>query len=851
MKNWQKILIPVLALTLVGLGISGLNETKGLSENDKEVAGLHRHQSVIQAKIDRKEAKLAGTYEKPQNPQGIADERRKMRSHPEGSNVTQLLLEAMEQTKAMRSIDPQKDAGLWDWSWDGPGNIGGRIRAILLHPDDEDIMWLGTASGGIWRTNNAGSYWYPITDFLPSLSITALEMDPNDPNVIFASTGEGIAGGPPGAGIFKSTDGGETWNQQPDSVNPTSYKWINDLIIHPTNGDILLAATETSDHEGWIIRSEDGGEHWGTVFGATTAFTDLAMDPDSPAVVLASTQESVYRSDNSGLVNSWVELSTGLPDELPDDTGRTAFAFGVGNDMVYASADVPNGDNYRGQIWRSSDNGLTWEHRSSPLHMRKQGWYDNVIWLEPGSTDRIIFGGIDLYKSLNGGLWNTVISDWNNYHEGGLSAHADQHVIIPHINYGNGNSTVFVGNDGGIQKRESPLYFDTTGDWVNLANNLGITQFYSADANLDGSLILGGTQDNDDLLFTRSDGSQDWFQANAGDGTYTAINPVQNNIMFTSYVHLAMTWSFDFGQTYYHITDGLWDAEIESKSLFIAPFALDRINTTYLVAGGTSIWRTSNSGDYWHQVLEPLSGDPKCSAVEISPHVGAIVNWVGYEDGSIRKTENWYNWTAVTGPAPGPDHTFITDIEISPHDSETVIVVFGGYAADRIWITRDNGQSWNPLPGQGDGVLPMIHTNCVTFHPNNPNWLYVGTDIGIFASEDLGQHWSVTQRYELSEGPAYVEVSDLVWHSGDTLVAATYGRGIYECRPLEYIYVDIANSGEEDGSWSDPYNTFDEGYLAAGNGSNLIMTGGDYQQGNRFLFKRMTVTGQNGSVVIR
>jgi hypothetical protein len=851
MKNGLKVIFPVLVLAFAGAGIVGLDDTDERQNVGAGVAGLHRQESVIQAKLDRKKAKLEGTYEMPQNPLGIAEERRMMRSHPAGTNVTQLLLDAKDQTKSMRSIDPQKDAGLWQWSWAGPGNVGGRVRSILLHPDDGDIMWLGTASGGVWKTVNGGNYWRPLTDFLPSLSASAMVLDPNDPDILFAATGEGLAAMPPGAGIFKSYDGGEEWTQLAASVDLVHNKWINDLLIHPANGQILLAATQTDGHGGRLIRSVDGGASWNPVLIQNSAFTDLACDPDDPTVILASTHSGVFRSEDNGIPYSWSEISTGLGGALPDVTGRTTFSFGEGNDMVYASLNRAETGDLKGEIWRSSDNGLTWEFRSAPHHLRKQGGYDNVIWLEPGSTDRIIFGGLNLSKSLDGGLFYSVISNWENYHEGGGSAHADQHVIVPHIDYGNGNYTVFAGNDGGIQKIQNPLFFDSTFGWENLANNLGITQFYNGDASVDGGKILGGTQDNDDLLFTRSDGAQDWYQATTGDGTFTAINPLNDDIMYTAYVHLDMALSLNGGDWYGEINDGLWDAKQEDKTLFIAPFALDKINTTYLVAGGTSIWRTSNSGGYWHQVLEPISGEPKCSAIEISPHVGAIVNWVGYTDGSIRKTENWYDWTAVTGLSPGPDDTFITDIEISPHDPATVIVVFGGYASDRVWITRNNGSSWAALPGQGDGALPNIHTNCVTFHPNNPNWIYVGTDIGIFASEDMGQNWSVTQRYELSEGPAYVEVSDLFWHSGDTLVAATYGRGMYECRPLEYIYVDIANNGVEDGSWSDPYNTFDEGYLAAGNGSNLIMTGGVYQQGSRFLVKRMVVTGQNGTVVIK
>lgn len=780
-----------------------------------------------------------------------------VRPHPEGTDITQLKLAAKEKTQAMRAVTADKDAGLWEWDWLGPGNIGGRVRAILLHPTDQDVMWVGSASGGIWKTTSGGASWYPLWDFMPSLSVTALEMDPQNPDIIYAATGEGFTWMPPGAGIFKSFNGGGTWMQLSGSVNSTDYRWINDLIIDPTDGNVLLAATKSEEGLGYIIRSEDAGQTWEKVLANTYMFTDLAMDPDDPNIILASTTQGVFRSDQKGIAFSWDEVSDGMFGGLPDITGRTAFSFGVGNDMVYASLDLSlNNDPLKGEIWRSSDNGLTWEWRSNPGHLKNQGTYDNVIWLEPGSTNRLIIGGINLSFSNDGGATFIAMSDWTAYHEG-LSAHADQHVIVPHINYHNGSNTIFFGNDGGIQANTLGMTIDPHWGWVNLAHNLGVTQFYHGDASPDGSVMLGGSQDNDDLRYRRTAGAQAWYQASTGDGTFTAIDPTPTvpgfEIMYTAYVYLDISISLNGGDSYSSRINGLLDATQEDKALFVAPFALDKVWPANLMAGGMSIWRTSNHGEYWHQVLTPRDGNPLCSAVEISPTGGSVVTWVGYTDGSIWKTENAAeDWTEVPGPVAGTGgYRHIMDLEISPHDPNTIIAVYAGYAADRVWITRNNGQTWQPLPGTGDGQLPEIEINCVTFHPANPQWIYVGSDIGIFASEDLGEHWSVTQRLNLSEGPAYVEVSDLFWHSGQTLVAATYGRGMYECRPLEYVFVNLANTGAEDGSAFYPFTTVGEGYCFIGNGANLVINTGEYDEGPRVLTKRITLTGENGTVVVK
>jgi len=192
----------------------------------------------------------------------------------------------------------------------------------------------------------------------------------------------------------------------------------------------------------------------------------------------------------------------------------------------------------------------------------------------------------------------------------------------------------------------------------------------------------------------------------------------------------------------------------------------------------------------------------------------------------------------------------VTDIEISPHDPSTVIVTFGGYFGDRVWRTTNNGVSWTCIEGTGFHTLPAIQKNCVTFHPNNPNWIYVGTDLGLFASEDLGQTWGVTGRYGSNEGPVYTEISDLFWHSGNTLVAATHGRGMYECKPLEIVWVDETNTGAEDGTQANPWNTFWEGNGNVGNGATLIVGPGDYDEGQELITKRIVIEGGEGTAVI-
>jgi hypothetical protein len=856
----RKLLLPVL-FCLLGAVLLWVGRGENLTATGESAAGLTRSQSVIDAKIARKQAKVESGQKKPQHPDGYASFRSMVRPHPEGANVMQLLIEAKKQVEVMPTIHDgdggDRDAGLWNWEWLGPGNIGGRVRAVMTHPDEPGTLWAGSAGGGIWKTTNGGSSWYPLHDLLPSLAISSLTMDPTDPDVIYAGTGEGFSNldALPGAGVFKSTDGGGNWTQLTDSLIMDA-KHVNDIAHHPVHSGWLLACGTCKIGFGRVWRSIDGGEHWNTTLETVYAATDVKYDPDDPAVVIVGTVTGAYRSTNAGY--SWTEISVGGTG-LPDNTGRCEITFGQGNDVVFASCDVPRaGDDPQGEIWRSLDNGLTWTQRSTPYHLGGQGVYDNVIWLEPGSMVNLMVGGIGLFMSLDGGGSVSAMSNWRHYHTG-LSAHADQHAITPHINYADGeNVTIYIGNDGGVQAATlgfatQPLY-----GWVNLANNLGITQFYHGDASPDGSVILGGSQDNDDLRYRDFEGAQGWHQANTGDGTYVAIDPVNPLNMYASYIHLEMERSTNGGGYWYDIYAGLMgmngidDAGDPTKALFLAPFALDKVLFTQVIlAGGESIWRTTDAGSNWANALGPRSGTPLCSAIEISPTAGHMVAWVGYNYGQIWKTEDSSsNWTEVEGLGGNLPDRHITDIEISPHDPHTVIVTMGGYYTDRIWLTRDNGASWDLINGTGEHTLPAIQRNCVTFHPSNPDWIYVGTDLGMFASEDLGQTWSVTSRYGNNEGPVFTEIADFIWHSGNTLVAVTHGRGMYQCKPLEVVWVDQSNTGEEDGTEANPWSTFWRGNGEVGNGSTLIIKGGDYDEGQELITKRIIIEGDEGTVLI-
>lgn len=788
--------------------------------------------------------------EKRENPEERVKHRVKQRLDDNGRILPNALIDAKKQIDQMRGSGTPEDAGLWNWEWLGPGNIGGRIRTILIHPTNPNVMWIGAVSGGIWRTDNAGSGWYPIADFMANIGVTSLVMDPTNVNIMYAATGEGFFPGstaPQGAGIFKSVNGGVTWNQL-TSTNGVNFQYTNRLAHHPSTANILLAATGANQ----IFRSVDGGATWTLVLNAIGAVTDVKYHPVFSNNVLAGTASDAYFSSDAGL--TWTRQTTGAAGKLPASPGRceVAFARSTGASM-YISV-----DRNRGEIWHGTAGAITWTRMNTGTnYLGSQGSYDNAIWVDPIDPDIVVVGGIDLWRSTDGGTTLTQISRWQNFHNGGPanSAHADQHIIVNHPGYnGTTNRIVYFGNDGGIQRANDVLTVAQTSGWTNLAASLGITQFYGGSAAPNGSLIVGGAQDNDKLHFTPGNGIHNWRQPTTGDGGFAAVDYINNNRVYGEFVYLAIQRSDNGGVGYTQKTNGLLDTCTSTsvpctKSLFIAPFVMDPSTPTTLLAGGQSIWQTTNAADNWTQLRPPLGNGQRCSAIDIAPSNSNII-WVGYDGGRLSRSfsggSTWLDVTAAELPV-----RYITDIAINPATPSEVLVTYGGYVNNSVWLTTNGGGNWVQRTGTPPFSLPAIQVNTVRYHPLNTNWVYIGTDLGIFASEDKGVTWNITPRFAGSDGPVNVEVDELFWQGNEFLIAATFGRGMFRARPRVAVYVDLANPNIGDGTAGNPYRFLQDGVNAQGNGTPLFIKTGTYQQGGLIFDRRGLLIPQNGSVIIR
>jgi hypothetical protein len=699
-----------------------------------------------------------------------------------------------------------KSAGLQPSQWQslGPSNVGGRVRALAFDPRNASRLLAGTASGGLWITDNQGAAWRANFDFLPNLSVTTIVFDPLNPANVYLGTGEASAG-LVGVGAFKSTDGGNTWRFLPATnadANP-DWRFVNRLAIHPRQPQVLLAAlTNNNLTSGAILRSADGGTTWTRVSGLKAL--DIAFDPNDPATAVAGLDDgAIAYSRDAGL--TWTRTADLVP--APSgrgDTARAEIAFARSDPgVVYASV-----DNDKGEVWRSDDGGATWRYLSTPQHLNNQGDYDNAIWVDPTDSNHVIVGGLDLYQSHDGGATFTKVSDWRNAPN---SPHADHHALVSPPDYGVGNRALFNGNDGGVYKTANvnALYGGESGlGWTNANEGLAVTQFYSgAGRTAAGGRIIGGTQDNGSLQL--SGGS--WTPFRGGDGGYVAVDPASDLFFYGSYVYLAIHRSTNGGFAQY-ICAGIGEAlpnegnatfcgpNATKKANFIAPFILDPNNASRLLAGANSLWVSDNARagtPAWRVVKAPSPAtDNFINAIAVHEGNGNVI-WVGHNNGELYRSANGLaqtpTWTRVgAGLLPARR---VMRITVDRDNPNRVIVAFTGFTPHNVWQTVDGGVNWLSITGN----LPAAPVFDVKRHPSRPQWLYAATSVGVFTSETGGATWSTT-----NEGPANIRVRELFWIDDRTLGAATYGRGMYKIAVAAggpANYQDLWWAGSQENGW--------------------------------------------------
>ncbi len=716
------------------------------------------------------------------------------------------------------------------WTPLGPGNIGGRTRALLIHPQDPSLMYAAGVSGGVWKTVNGGQSWTPLADLIANIAVNALVLDSTNPQVLYAGTGEGfIVGGQDtlgdfrGAGIFKTTDGGVNWTQLANTTT-TDFYFVNDLIISPVNNQRIYAATRTG-----VWRSNDGGGNWTQVlnpFGTTGnpvpgGCLDLAIRSDKMTDYLFAScgtfaQATIYRNTDAAGLGVWtaVHTETGM--------GRTSLAIAPSDqNVVYALAASISSGSYRNglhAVFRSTSGGDsgTWTAQvrntngtklntallSNPWALfltdcglstdngfYNQGWYDNVIAVDPVDPNRVWAGGIDLFRSDDGGTnWGQASHWWANGGIGALApqyAHADQHVIVFHPQYnGTTNKTMLVGGDGGLFRTEDARAATATGNkgpcnpgnsavrWVSLNNNYGVTQFYHGLPMPDGKSYFGGTQDNGTLLGTDSGGVNGWREINGGDGGYVAVEP-NGTTLYASYPGINFRKSTNGGATFSSAIFGIGDG-----GTFVNPFLMDTSEAQRLWTGDYYLWRTTNGAAQWARASAITAGIGSVTALAIAP-TDANYALAGMEDGYILRTDIAVSsgpttvWTD-TRPRSG----WISSLAFDPANRNIAYATYSTFGGIHVWRSVNAGATWTGLDGSGAGALPDVPVHCLVIDPSNTARLYIGTDLGVFATTDGGANWAVE-----NTGFANVITESLslnVVGGVTTLYAFTHGRGAWK-----------------------------------------------------------------------
>ncbi len=683
----------------------------------------------------------------------------------------------------------------------GPAFTSGRIADLAIHPNKK-TWYAAVASGGVWKTDNAGTTWSPIFDSQASYSIGTVVLDPKDPNIVWVGSGENNAQRAVafGDGVYKSEDGGRTWK----NMGLKQSEHIGRIVIDPRDSKVIFVAAQgplwAEGGDRGLFKSTDGGETWTKLLSGEkyAGVNDVSLDPRNPDVMVASTwqrhrqvwgylaggpESALHRSTDGG--KTWKKLSG-----VPEGEGRIGLARSSSHpDIVYALVEASNN---RGGVYRSSDNGVSWERRGGSFS--SSSLYYNELWVDPNDEDRLIAVDVQNQVSNDGGR------TWTGLGESGK--HVDNHAIW--IDPADSDH-IINGNDGGIYET-----FDGARTWDFVAN-LPVTQFYKIDVDMNAPFynVCGGTQDNYSFCGpTRTNSNNgirnsDWFVTNGGDGFQSRIDPKDHNTVYAESQNGGLVRFDRRTGTSVRIVPEEGPDEDPARWYWDAPVMISPFSNTRLYFGSQRLYRSDDRGDSWTPVSPDLSRNiPRTSmkmlgrlwsvdavarntstsfagsitTVAESPKAEGLL-YAGTDDGLIQVSENGGGaWRKVESIAGVPDTSFVAYITASPHDANVVYAAINNFKRGdfKPYIVRsgDRGRTWkvisSNLPERGP-------THVVREDPVKPGLLFVGTEFGVFVSFDDGARWQA-----MRGGLPTVAVYDIaIQPQMNDLVIGTFGRGIY------------------------------------------------------------------------
>lgn len=701
-----------------------------------------------------------------------AYELRPRRAQPRGV-VTQA-------TREWTAIGPSPTTAAFFNNW---GFTSGRVNTVAVSPNDSNVVLIGSATGGIWRSTNGGLGFVPVADNQVDLAVGSIAFSESNPATVYAGLGD-TKNGYLGSGVLKSTNGGRTWTRINDGSLPSPCT-VSKIAVDPANPNrVYLAqfsrlATDQILSSGFYF-SNDGGRSW-TRSRAGLA-RDIAIDQaDSQTIYLAisrvdepgSPSAGLYRSTNGG--QDWTRIFTSPYDQGTRDIRVAVTPADPRTIYIYTGGFTSNGFDVRVVI--SRDGGATWANLGSSNIDTAQFGYNTYLFVDPRNASTVYLGSRDVYKSTDAGSsWTNLTRNFVRgpediilYEPGGSTSHPDQHGLA--FSPGNPNE-IFISNDGGVSKST-----DAGESFLSLNTTLTLTQFTSIATHPTNPFIsYGGTQDNGTQR--RFSGTQNWREFISGDGGDCVINPLDPSMVFTTFVRGNIFRFNSDGRGFdgqFGWNDTFGEPDTGAAIAFYPPFTGNGVDST-LYFGTWRLFKSTTLAESWFAPAPDTDltkgstskGRDVLTSIAVGKSDTNVIYTGSAQGRAMVSTDGGLSWADIT--AGLPDRS-ITSLAVHRSDPNTAYVTFSGFGTGHVFKTTDRGSSWTNLSGN----LPDIPANAFLIDPIASNTIYIGTDIGVFRSSKGGDQWEA-----LDEGMPPAVVTGFSSQDSGLIQIATYGRGAFE-----------------------------------------------------------------------